>query len=137
MRALIFLAAFTLSCNSKTALDVESCLTAAAANAAAPLLGDISADLLAPDTTPDQVKQQLLGLATTNGVAAVMCALDTVLRDLGGNAPGKGPITGKLVARRTGAKPPGDDLGLQTVQRALDRGRQAREALLAQAQVPK
>jgi hypothetical protein len=63
---------------AKNALSgVETCLVAGAASAAQPLLGIIGSALLDPSTTPEDVKQQMLALASTYGIPAVLCALDT------------------------------------------------------------
>lgn len=110
------------SCHTKTALDIESCMQSSVASAAAPILGVVSSKLLG-GATQSQIDADLQALATQAGVAAVICAIDRVVRDLGGgDSPAASP--------RTSATTP------LVAARAIQMGRAARAHLLAKSTAP-
>lgn len=92
MRNVFAICLLVLSCHSKTVLDIESCLNSVAAQAAVPILGEVAEALLGA-TTEAQASSLVLGLGVKYGVAAVTCALDTVVRDLGGDKTAPRTIT--------------------------------------------
>jgi hypothetical protein len=58
-------------------------VVASVANAAAPILGDVAGVLLGQQTD-QEAKDAVLGIVAARGVAAVLCAIDRVVADLGG-----------------------------------------------------
>jgi hypothetical protein len=91
MLAVAVPAACTQQQAAKTALDVGSCAVDAVANAAAPILGQVSGIILSPQSDA-QAQAQIEALAISAGAAAVLCAIDRVIADLGAPKTGSEPM---------------------------------------------
>jgi len=124
----ISLTSYLSACQTKTALDITSCIEKGIADAAAPLLGEVSSILLG-STTADQAQESVLSIGIKYGAPVVLCALDTVIRDLGGSSS-----SGKATARPSTARPTHAMPDVAT--KAIGYGVQARASLLLSLSTP-